>query len=583
MNKNDVSLFSFNQETSFIIYKKVPLLTQDIQALSNIETTKKITPSFLYDKYTNQFIYINGEIIIILTTKCHMNIFSRINIEENIKSVSVEYNNKYIIITTCDYKLNIFNLLDLEKVDYSGNKKTQYIGGFFIPYKSPEKKHNYFIVCLMTKNNFQIKRIQKQKYEYNNTFKYSNKTSYISNRMTILDYDFNHNFKLLLIIKPNSFVIFNLKSKNCYKIPITINIGNIKDNEFKLYIQQIYEKLYLVHLTNKNYIDIYRLDNLKNVKKPRKIEYDQSEENSNINNMKLQFYNNLIFIYMTNFIKIYDIKSKSKNYEISIINIKEKDYKFFINSNIFGKYLLMNDEYYKIKFLKDKFKEKSNYLSKYVFFALLRRKNSNLIIKQILFEYLNNDKIFNFFDVLEEIIINHKKFITKIYTIYSDDKNNAYKVIYKGNNQFFLTEDYLFTLFNQNFDKKIYPEILLKALCYMFYLYNKYDFDWNINLFYASIFTQLNKIDDVNFFEFVVKNKFIPINEKIGIYFIMRAKSFNKKEKYERCFNLGIDILMNECQYGENNINDIIQNINSNNFIESFDIIFNVFFKILFN
>ena len=42
-------------------------------------------------------------------------------------------------------------------------------------------------------------------------------------------------------------------------------------------------------------------------------------------------------------------------------------------------------------------------------------------------------------------------------------------------------------------------------------------------------FTQLNKIDDLNFFEFVVKNKFIPINEKIGIYFIMRAKSFNKK------------------------------------------------------
>ena len=90
MDKNDVSLFSFNQETSFIIYKKVCLLTPEIQAISNQRKSQKLTASFFYDKYTNQFIYINGEIIILLDTKCKMKTFSRIKFEEKIKTITVE-------------------------------------------------------------------------------------------------------------------------------------------------------------------------------------------------------------------------------------------------------------------------------------------------------------------------------------------------------------------------------------------------------------------------------------------------------------------------------------------------------------
>jgi hypothetical protein len=102
----------------------------------------------------------------------------------------------------------------------------------------------------MTKNNFHIKRILKTKNEYDNSFNYSIKTNYISNKMKILDYDFNHVFKVLLIIKSNpfSFVLFNLKSKNCYNVSLIINIENLKEDEYKLYLQQIYKKLYLIHL-----------------------------------------------------------------------------------------------------------------------------------------------------------------------------------------------------------------------------------------------------------------------------------------------------------------------------------------------
>ena len=579
MNKIDVSLFSFNQETSFVIYKKVVLLTPEIEAISNQLKSEKFKASFFYDIYTNQFIYINGEIIIILDTKCRMKTFSRINYQEKIKAISVEYNNKYILLTTFDYKLHIINLQDMEIVDYSGFKNSQYIGGFFIKYKRPEKMHDYFIVCLITKNNFHIKRILKNKNEFDNSFKYSIKSNYISNKMKILDYNFNEVFKMLLIIKSNpiSFVLFNLKSKSCYHSPIIINIGILKENEYKLYLKQIYEKLYLIHLDNKNIINIYRLNNIRKMKTPRKIKYS-NKENINIENIKLQFYNNLLFLYIDNFIKIYDIKSKSNNYEISILNILEKDSNIFIKSNIVGKYILINDEYYKIKFSKKRYIKYSNTLSKDVFFALLRRKNSNLIIKKVLFEYLNNYNIWNFFDVIETTIINHKKFLKKTGTYILDDKNNPYIVQYKGNNQFFLAEGYLLTLFNQYFDKNIKPEMLIKALCYLFYLYKKYEFDWNINLFYASLFAQMNKTDDICLIEYVIKNKIIPINEKMGIYFVMKAKSFKDKEKYQKFFNLGIDILMNVSKSFDNNILEILKDINYIDYIEVFEFVLNIFF-----
>ena len=98
--------------------------------------------------------------------------------------------------------------------------------------------------------------------------------------MTILDYDYNHIFKVLLIIKSNpiTFIIFNLKSKNCYNIPVIIEAENIKENEYKLYIQQIYEKLYLIHLDINNNMNVYRLNNLKKNKVPRIIRYNKKKE-----------------------------------------------------------------------------------------------------------------------------------------------------------------------------------------------------------------------------------------------------------------------------------------------------------------
>ena len=581
MNESDVSLFSFNKETSFITYKKVSFKYPVIETLSKQQKYTDHQPSYFYDKYTNQFIYINSKVIIVLDTKGKIKNFSPIELNEKIKSISLEYNNKYILLATVDYKCILINLEDLEKIENIDNKKMQYLGGFFIPYKTPEKNHDYFILCLINKNNFNIKRILKIK-SFDNSFKYSNKTNYISNKMKIIDFNFNHIFKVLLIIKsnPTSFVIFNLKSKNCYKVPISINIDKLNENEYKLYLEKIYEKLYFIHLNNSRFINIYRLNNLKKMKSPRKIKFNKNFEGFKITDLNLHFYNNLIILYMPNYIKIYDIKSKSNNFEIAILNITENDYKILINSFISGKYLLINNEFYKIKFSKIKYKKYSNSISKEIFFSLLRRKNSNYIIKLMLFDYLNNYKIWNFFEILEEIIIKNKKYNSKIKENIIEEKNNYYIVKYIGNNQFFLAEDYLFTLFNQYFDKNIKPEMLIKVLCNMYNLYKKYEIDLNVNLFYASLFCQLNKSEDIDFIEYLIRNKIIPINEKLGFYFIMKAKCFKNKKNYRKCFNLGIDILMNECNYKENNIDEIIQIVNNiNNIEDSLDFILEISFK----
>ena len=586
--QNEIPLLSsINPETSLITYKKISLMIPEIKALSKqsekkLKNENQLKQKFVYDKYTNQFIYINGDVIVILDRKCHMKTFSRYKIEEEIKSITVDYNNKYMLLTTVDYKAMLISLDDSELIECNINKKWQYIGGFFIQHKRPEKKHSYFIVCLITKDNFNIKRVIKSKGILDNSFKYSNKSNYISNKMNIIDYDFNPIFKVLLIIKSNpiSFYIFNLKSKNCYQVPIIISSINIKQNDYRLFLQQIYEKFYLIHLDNLNNINIHRLNNLKKNKNPRKIKYCKKKEKIPLKRIKVQFYNNLIILYMPYLIKIFDIKTNNQNFEVSIINISDDDYNILINAKVCSKYLLINDEYYKIKFMKLNYKKNSNSMTKEVFYTLLRRKNSNEIIKQMLFEYISTFKFWNFFEILEGIIINHKKFIVKSNQFIQDEKNNAYKILYIGHNQFFLSEDYLITLFNQYFDKKVRPEMLIKILCYLFFLYKRFHFDWNINLFYASLFGQLNKTDDFGLIEYVIKNKIIPINDKMAIYFIMRAKCFKDKEKYSKCFNLGFDILLNELKSDETNIKEIFDIINKNDdFMEIYEMILNFYFR----
>ena len=590
INNEENNIFPFIKEDSFISYKKVPLITSEIQKLSEaiLLKNKELKPSFFYDKYTNQFIYINGEAIIILDSKCKIKAFSRIEIEQKIKTVSLEYNNKYLLYTTYDCKSFIINILDLDTIDCIENKKAQYIGGFFIPHKSENKEHDYFILCMISRTYFNISRIFKRKNKYN-SFDYNFKKSFISSKMKIIDFNFNHIFKLLLIIKaePLSFCLYNLKSKHCYKTPLIINNIIINENCFKLFLQNIYNKLYLIYLNNP-FIEVYRLNNLNEIKEPIKIKFNSYKNKIKLKNIILQFYNNLIIIYLENYIKVYDIKNQINSYEVFSLNLVNKEYfNVFYKARIFGKYLLINNIFYKIKFLNLTYKKYSKSSLKDIFFTILRRRNTNKIIKNMLFEILNNSQISLFFEILEQIVMNNKKYIQKkskrksITDKKKERKKDPFNLIYIGNNSFFLSEDYILGLFNQSFDKNIRPEIFLKILGRLYNIYFFHNIYLDINLYYSTLFCFLNKIDNLNIMEYIIKNKIIPINKELGNYFLIRAKGFKDLDldKYKHCYNIGIDILMNENNYDEKLIKNISEElINNGENSQAFNLLYDSFF-----
>jgi hypothetical protein len=324
---------------------------------------------------------------------------------------------------------------------------------------------------------------------------------FISNKMKIIDYNFNHIFKLLLIIKdePYSFCFYNLKSKSTYKTPIFLNNIKIIEKESKLYLENIYKKLYLIHLLD-SVIEVYRLNDLKEIKEPLKINYNINKNKINIKYVFLQFYNSLIFVYMENFIKVYDIKSKNNNYEIFNLKITEDQfYDTFYKARIVGKYLLINDIFYKIKFDKLNYKKSSYSNIKDSFFLILRRKNCINVLKKMLIEILNNFQFSVFLDIIEGIALNNKKYIEnkskKENSNNINNKNEPYRVIYIGNNKFFLSEDFFFEIFNQDFTANISPDILIKILSYFYHIFNSNNICLDVDLFYSCLFYQLNKIE----------------------------------------------------------------------------------------
>ena len=336
---------------------------------------------------------------------------------------------------------------------------------------------------------------------------------------------------------------------------------------------------------HQNYIWKIFINDLKEIKEPLKINYNINKNKINIKYIFLQFYNSLIFIYMENFIKIYDIKSKNNNYEIFNLKItKDQFYDTFYKARIVGKYLLINDIFYKIKFDKLNYKNNSYSNIKDSFFLILRRNNCINVLKRILIEILNNFQFSIFLEIIEGIVLNNKKYIENISkkenNININCKNEPYKVIYIGNNSFFVSEDFLFEIFNQNFTANISPDILIKILSYFYHIYNSNNIYLDIDLFYSSLFCQLNKIDNFYLIENLIKNRMIPINEKLGVYLIMRAKRFKDIYQYNYCYRIGIDILLSENKIDDNIIKNIIEDsLKINKFSDTFNLIADTYFQ----
>ena len=120
----------------------------------------------------------------------------------------------------------------------------------------------------------------------------------------------------------------------------------------------------------------------------------------------------------------------------------------------------------------------------------------------------------------------------------------------------------------------------MKILGYLYYMYQKSGINLDSNLFYSSLFYQLNKIDNMTLIDFFIKNKIIPINERLGIYFIIRANGFKDSNKYNECFNIGLDILLHENKYDDKIIIQIAEEfINNKKYSDCFNLICDNYFQ----
>ena len=393
---------------------------------------------------------------------------------------------------------------------------------------------------------------------------------HISETIPITEYYFNNIFNVLIIRNEyQGFFLINLKNSYCFNSLIELKINNV-DLISKFYIHNIYNKLYFIHFSE-NQLEFYRLNNLKRKKEPKKILFNKSGKSIDYEFTQLQFYNNLIILYMRDNIRIYDIKAGQKKKFGKICVPQKKIDGFFDKMKIYGKFVEINNSLYKIKFLPDNFLSINITNTFETFFNLLRRKKATNAATTLLINLIEQDELSTFYAIIFKLIENYAKSIEEIAI---DDKKNIFEIIYIGHNFFYLPQDDIFSLFNQDINN-IDNLKLLQIMITVYYEYTKKNIPIDKDVFISALFYQLNKTDDFSRLDFMIKNNVIPVNKNLGLYLIDRSKTIEDKEKKNLSLNLGIEILLSENE----NIDDVLfELIDEKKFDESINIIMDYYF-----
>ena len=420
--------------------------------------------------------------------------------------------------------------------------KGDFIGGFFIK-RRKEKDNRYCKLCMVSNKNFIISKIYTEQSDRGG-IKFKRKSFYTSKEMRIYNYFYNSDFNIVIIrIELCDFLLINLKSKICYENLITLNNLNTKDiiPVSMFLIRNIYHKLYFIHMNSKN-IEFYGIKDLKNIKQPKLIKL---ELGVNQQNVKLQFNNNLVFIFNEKNIYIYDIKSKT-DYKIMEINyLKSKEYQnFYKNIKIYGNYINIGNKFYKTIFSSENFYG-YNIINKTIkeeemLLILLRRNNSRNIIKKILIELLETTQIEKMHSLINSSISKNVKKVNII-----PDKKNPFQVLINpGKNYYFLNCDEIFALFSRKI-KEINPIRIIQLMGVLCKLYEGSNISIDNDIFVSTLFYQLNLVKNFNFLESGFKNKLIPKNNKLGLYLIYKTThAKNEIYDWEKVFDMAIDNLM---------------------------------------
>ena len=395
--KSKKTPFPFLPKDSVINYEEIQHKLNEI--INAKESKYKDKLYYIYDKQSDRFIYFYESNIFILNSRGILEKKIKIELLEKIKLAAVEYNCNFMLLLTKSNQGIISDLNNNINDNYNIFDKGDFMGGFFIK-RDSGKDNKYCKLCMVSNRNFIISKIYTEQTDRNGIV-FKRKNFFTSKEMRIYNYFYNSDFNIIIIrIELYDFLVVNLKSKICYENLITLNNLNTKDiiPVSMFLVRNIYHKLCFIHMNSKD-IEFYKIKDLKNIKQPKVIKLDLGVNHQNI---KLQFTNNLIFIFNEKNIYIYDTKSKSDNKILTINYNKSKDYQnFYKNIKIYGDYISIGNKFYKTIFSPEKYYEYNitNKIKKEeeMLLVLLRRDNGRNILKKI-FIYMtpNQNRIIKF-------------------------------------------------------------------------------------------------------------------------------------------------------------------------------------------
>ena len=513
---------------------------------------------FLYDKQSDRFIYIFDSNIYIFSSKGTLEKHIKVELFEKAKLAAVEYNCNFLLLLTKSNQGIISDLSNNISENYNIFDKGDFLGGFFIK-RNENKTDKLCKLCMVSNKNFIISKIYTEQNERGGRV-FKRKNFFTSKEMRIYNYYYSSESKVIIIrIEFYDFLVINLKNKVCYEQWIKLNNLNTKEivQTSMFMVRNIYHKLYFIHM-NSTFIEFYEIKDLKRKKETKIIKF---ESEVNQQNIKLQFTNNLIFVFNEKNIYIYDIKSK-KNKKISELNYqKNKDYQnFYKTIKIYGDYIEIGKKFYKTTLSPDKFYE-NNRLNELIneqemFLIILRREGSRNIIKKILIEALENVKVDNIYTLINILISKNVK-----NNIITQDKKNPFQILLNPTkNYFFLNSDEVFALFSRNI-KGINPIRTIQLMGILYKLYENSNIPSENDIFVSTLFYQLNNVKNFSFLESGFKNKLIPKNNKLGWYLIDKATHIkNEIKDWEKIFDLGIENLLEKEEGLGQAVDELIEN-----------------------
>ena len=248
--EEETNFFDFLPQSSVITFKKFKFNYKEL----NISDHSFKKGKYLYDIYTNQFIYFVNGCICIFNIKGKFQGKIKYTRNEKIRYCTCEKKNRYILIITDKNNLLLVDLKELILSEYNnhdyktGSRLGCIHGAFFIPKigkNKDEKKGDEFYIGIISNNSYRIVSVSLSISEKCFAFK----NTYISEIIPITEFYFNNIFNVLIIRNEyQGFYLINLKSSYCYNTMMELSIDNVYFTS-KFFLQNIYNKLYFIHFT----------------------------------------------------------------------------------------------------------------------------------------------------------------------------------------------------------------------------------------------------------------------------------------------------------------------------------------------